>query len=265
MAIYFEEIWDFASACCENAKEIATALRLSANQRSIKEAREAELLADLPGFADLPNRYGLTAWAAILSVDLRDSSERALKLGPKPTYVTMHTYLPVMAKLVHEAGAVVVGLRGDGLFAAFGFEKISSHEETPANCHDAVRDAALCGERMITAVREVVSPVLIENGIHGDEDGLRVGVGVDAGPIVVTNIGFQRAAETTAYGPAINTACHLADGSNRIKISSYAYHLFPNGPEGKVTCEPTDDESFVLHYPPELSELPHLPSSRVLR
>ncbi len=125
MPIYFEELWSFASACCRKANEVATSLRLSNNQLQLKEAEEAELLGDLPRFADLGNGYGLTGWAAILSVDLRGSSDRALKLGAGPTYVAMHTYLPAMARLVNAVDAVVVGLRGDGLFAAFGFEEIS--------------------------------------------------------------------------------------------------------------------------------------------
>lgn len=204
----FAEIWSLAYERCDDACDIADRVikfsERTANAHVIKKARS---IADLPGITQLDVGYGMSAWAAILSVDLVGSSNRAVKLGAKKTYVTMHTYMPVMAELASKHG-YVVGLRGDGLFAAYGLTKLTGTgmEVTPEVADKAVGDAAKTGKAMIEAADEIVSRVLEEKDIEGK---IVVRIGIDVGPIVVTRIGIDSAQEVTTYGPAVNAACKM--------------------------------------------------------
>src|SRR5262249_10080455 len=145
-------------------------------------------------------------YAAILSFDIRKSTDRALRIGPRDTYITMHTYLPTMLKIIDEAKGLSVGLRGDGALACFGLVDTSeSPRVTNEDCTRAVRRATNCAHAMIEAIDTVVNPVLLEGDIEGE---LRMGVGIDIGDIVATNIGLGDARDLTAYGNCVNKACH---------------------------------------------------------
>lgn len=182
--------------CLRKANEIAD------NHIVFNERAESKALfmANLPRFAAMPHTYGYSGWAAVLSVDLRGSSRRAVRIGPRDTFITMQTYLPTMAYVVGRTGGTVVGLRGDGLFAAFG---LTEGPKRPPRSHraDAARDAVNCGAAMLETIDEYIDPGLERYDIEGD---LRIGVGIAVGSVVVTRIGWEDAQEVTTYSPGQN-------------------------------------------------------------
>lgn len=179
---------------------------------------------------EMPLGFGTKAWAAILFVDLRNSSKRAEKYGERDTYLTMHAYLPTMAHLVSQASGIVVGYRGDGLFAAFGLSLEGTNSIALNEGHE-VRNAVDCAKSMIEAVDEAVEPELRSYDVPGD---LQVGCGIDASKVVLTRIGLHENSESTAYGNAVNKASKLSGGSGEVVVSAGARNLYPKGKGGRI-------------------------------
>lgn len=242
----------FAQDCFDEADTAAKAIRLSTFSESVKNAKSygARLLADEPGFSDVHTFRGMRAWGALLAFDLRRSSARALALGPKDTYVTMHTYLPTMLSIVDSAGGVVVGLRGDGAIACFGLVDLTPEgmTVTTEQAERAVSKACDCGDAMVKAIDKVVNKVLVKGGVRG---GLQVGVGIDVGNIVATNIGLGGARELTAYGNCVNKCCKRSCGNNLVILTLDARKMFPTSPGGRTKFRRYKDEAdaFILRYP----------------
>lgn len=245
----FDSIQDIVNGCLEAAIEAADVIKLSESVKMTRGSARLSLLGSEPKFAKLPKFYGMKGWAAILSVDLRDSSNRAVRVGARNTYVTMHTYLPTMAAVVGKADGRVVGLRGDGLFACFGLTELrgTGTEVTPEVGGKAVKDAANCGKAMIEAVNEAINPALARAKIPA---GLEVGIGIDTGDIVVTRIGLEDVEEITAYGPAVNHACKLR-AHNAVVISNRAYQIFPTSKGGRLTFQKSGN-NWRVDYPRDM-------------
>ena len=211
----------------------------TANRIQLEEVRKfaaaKQMVADIPRYARLKLASAEKAWAAILFMDMRDSTARAQRVGPRATFIAMHTLLPAMALLVSDGGGYIVGFRGDGLFGAFG---IDEHAANPAGMSkgEAVKKAAVCGQAMVEAVTGVVNPLLERFKLAAD---IRIGIGVDVGEIVITRIGLEGAHEVSAYGNAVNMASKLCGlANNTIVISPASDTLYPTGPNGKVSTTP---------------------------
>jgi adenylate cyclase len=244
--VHHAEILEIVSDCFEKAREIA--YNIIVFNEGVKRAK-ALMMASLPKFAAMPNAFGFAGWAAILSVDLRGSSARANRIGARDTFITMQTYLPSMAFLVGKADGMIVGLRGDGLFAAFGFKEKPGKPSRVAQ-GKAVQRAAACGMAMLQTVDGYIDPVLAEGRI---ESNLRIGVGIDAGEIVVTRIGWEDAQEVTTYGECVNTACKMK-ADHCIAVSEHAWDLYPKSETGRIGVEPME-EGLELVVPPDLLPL----------
>ena len=247
MTVLFKDVETFAQEQFDKASEGSVAIRLSESKYASASAMtrnemmverygsiSAKALGDNPEFQELKTGYGKSIWAVILSVDLRRSTKREIRIGPKKTHLTMHTYLPTMVNLVGSYEGSVVGLRGDGLIAQFGETKIVKNdgsEVSPKVAERAAKQAVRCGKSMIEAVEEIINPILARNDI---EAGLAVGIGIDQSDLVVTRIGHLTSNELTAYGPAVNKACKFSDRSNQIRVTNRVESLYPEGKKGKV-------------------------------
>lgn len=254
------EVRDFASKCLATAEHVADSIQLKAAasiQASLNTKYGKRFEDELP---EMPRFFGWKAWAVILSVDLRKSSVRAVDVGPRGTYMSMHTYLPTMAELVNSNAGMVIGLRGDGLFAGFGVTKwddvrkkypIEEDEIT-----ESVRSASKCGKAMIESTDEVLEPLFNEKKISSKLAGpLQIGVGIDLGEIVITNIGIEEASERTAYGPAVNNACKLTAGNSEIRMTKQARDVYPKSENGRMRFRLFQNYHRIEH-PPDYRVLP---------
>lgn len=213
--------------------------------------REAQTISDDPDFCVLERYDAMRAWAAFVSFDLRKSSKRATRIGPRDTYITMHTYMPTMLEVIKGMGGTVVGLRGDGAIAMLGVVKLDDPKRR-VQTDEGERAAGLgceCGQGLVECVVDVINPVLAKGGV---EAGLAVGVGVDVGEFVATRIGIERAYDLTAYGDCVNKACHRSDhGHNRVVVTNDVRVMFPEGKGGKTTFPdvPNQTDAYFLKYP----------------
>lgn len=273
MIAKFEEIEAFAAQKLQEARRGSAGIPfaiLEQYQAVEKSAGSTRMSAsargsitDLPEYKVLEHSTGRAAWAVVLAVDLRQSSWRAIHHGAENTFLTMHTYLPTMARLVKDAEGQVIGMRGDGLFAGFGVTTLtgSNSEVAPAVGSKAAQSGVRCGKAMIEAIEDIINPLLKSEGMP---DGLQIGVGVDVGNVVITRIGLETANEVTAYGPPINRVCKSLTSNllNCIRVADKVKDLFPSSKGGRVTFKPSPP-GFEVVYPSDMYMLDR--SSETLR
>jgi class 3 adenylate cyclase len=219
----------------------------TAGRITLYEKRAAVgMVADLPVFRRLDVGSAEKAWAVILFVDMRGSTARAVRVGARDTFITMHALLPALAFLANEYNGYIVGFRGDGLFAAFGIKEDGTNS-SELDEERTVQVACLCGKAMLEAVDEIVNPVLAEVEITGD---VEIGIGVDVGEIVITRIGLQHAHEVTAYGNAVNVASKLSSkAAGAIFLSQYGAGLYPSSSGGRARIELVTSDCYQILCP----------------
>jgi len=250
MSVSIDEVQAFASSQLERAKGFAETIRFSNNQKSMNETLTNEAWAirasieDDPDFASLSVSDGISAWASILSVDLRDSTKLADQISARHMYLMIHTLLPTLAYVCEKSSGDVMNFRGDGLFAGFGLKKITDAASEPSGEQklDANRRAVVCGLNLIEAVSQGVEVVLSNEGIEVD---LHAGVGIDCGHVTVTRVGWMSAGELTAYGSCVNQACKLSDSRDQVIVSPRVTDLYPASVGGRLRFSDNGGEGFA--------------------
>src|SRR2546421_305808 len=119
MIATIEDVREFIAAVYDNAEEAAAGI-FQFSEGVVKNARTKAMLASYPTYSSLQLGGGKEVWCAILYTDLRNSSNRAVEIGPRGTYLSMHCLLGGLAYLVQKARGCVSNFRGDGLFGLFG-------------------------------------------------------------------------------------------------------------------------------------------------
>jgi adenylate cyclase len=105
---------------------------------------------------------------------------------------------------VQAAGGRLDKFIGDGVMAIFGLDR-----EPEVACRQAL-DAA---RRMGLALDD------LNEALSGDLDTpLRIGIGLHAGPAIVGEMGYDRAASLTAIGDTVNTASRLESLTKEFKV-----------------------------------------------
>lgn len=256
MEFDFQDVKQFAESCFDSANIAATVIQFSLNEEHARYAKGARVeepysISSEPQFAELENYFGMAAHSVILSVDLRQSSKRAVEIGAKNTYLTMHTYLPTMAELVAMATGKIVGLRGDGLFAAFGLAVKGNAQQTQTELATSVKNATNCGKGMLETIDDIINPLLARKGIRGD---LSIGVGIAVGEVVVTRIGIRDANEITVYGPPVNQACKLCSKVSGVALTKTAEQCYPTSKGGRMRFSPFEG-GFRVNFPSDYAIL----------
>lgn len=233
-----------------DALEKGVTLNRQANGTSLIEAKASASVADDPRYNLLDDGWGQAAFAVILSVDLRNSTYRAVRHGPKATYLTMHSFLPTMAYLASHCGGKIIGLRGDGLFAGFQITETLTEDKffDTSKAAKAASQSVECGFGMVQAIEMVLNPILAQEGVP---NGLEIGVGITSGNLVITRIGFDSATEITAYGSCVNEACKLSThGKNQVFVSRAVQDYYPVSNEGTVKFSLVPNIGYLLKdYP----------------
>ena len=175
---------------------------------------------------------------AVLFVDMRNSTNRALQIGPEKTFLTMHAFIPALLEVIRCYDGKVVDIMGDGIMVFFG-GKASNISKVIA-----VQNAGLCGKDMLIVRENVINPILKNDGIVREVD---IGVGVSYGDVIVTKIGIQEFFDVKAYGDCVNKASKYSDGYNQVKVSKQVKEMWPSSKGGKISFSLTKDgECYVI-------------------
>lgn len=210
------------------AAQAALALERTALLRRIEQ--EAEARAHLSRFLspalveqarsgalDL-RKGGQLLPTTVLFSDIRGFTSISERVGPEETVRMLGEYFERMVDCVFRHGGVLDKFIGDAVMAIWG---------APVGRADDVDRALACAREMLAELESL-------NASWGREP-IAIGIGVNAGPAVVGNIGSSKRLEYTAIGDTVNLAsrlCGLA-GAGEIVLSEGALALA----SGRVEAE----------------------------
>ena len=124
---------------------------------------------------------------SVLFLDVRDFTSFAEQTDARQVVEALNDLFERVVPCVHEYGGQVDKFVGDGLVAVFGApERQSDH-----------------AQRAVAAARAIVDAV----DAHGE--GLRVGVGVNTGPVIAGTVGGGGRVDFTVIGDTVNTAARV--------------------------------------------------------
>lgn len=137
----------------------------------------------------------------VLFADIRSFTDFSEKHSPQQVVAMLNAYFDAVVPAIEAAGGVIDKYMGDGIMVLFG---------VPASYPDHALRALRAAVTMVKAVhaRKELWRKLDVKGVWG-ERGLRIGVGVHTGRVVVGAIGSKRRLDYTAIGDAVNAAARI--------------------------------------------------------
>ena len=142
-----------------------------------------------------PQAHGGEHYVALLFADIRGFTSISEGKLPYDVVFLLNRYFRATGHAIEAAGGRLDKFIGDGVMAIFG---LNSDPKT------ACRQALDAARRMALALDD------LNEALSGDLDlPLRIGIGLHAGPAIVGEMGYERAAQITAIGDTVNTASRL--------------------------------------------------------
>lgn len=172
---------------------------LAEQERRLRLARyfSPHVAAALAERAPGPRR----ATATVLFCDVRGFTAYCDEREPELVLELLGRWFDIATRVVFEHGGMVDKLLGDGMMAAFGVP-----EPTP----DAAGQAIRCAATLVERARDV--------DLDGTDSGLRVGVGVHTGPVVVGDLGSDTFVDFTVLGATVNLASRLESMTKELGV-----------------------------------------------
>jgi adenylate cyclase len=152
-----------------------------------------------------PGLLGEERPVAILFADLRDFTRLSEHRLPFDVVHLLNRWFRAMGEAVEVAGGRVDKFIGDGVMALFGTE---GSPDPARACREALAAARLMAEGL-AALNQRLAPELGE--------GLRIGIGVHVGPVILGMLGHGQAVGLTAIGDAVNTASRLESACKELR------------------------------------------------
>jgi adenylate cyclase len=154
----------------------------------------------LPGLDD--------ARGTILFADIADSTGLALRIGARQFGETLKRYYQNSTHLIFENGGMLDKFLGDGIMATFGMNN---------GGNDAEIQAVRTGLAMLDMIEK-------------DQEGIKLGIGVNTGSVVAGYVTTTDRIEFTVVGEAVNVAFKLQEIArpNRLFVGQSTYEAIHN-------------------------------------
>jgi adenylate cyclase len=136
----------------------------------------------------------------IFFCDIRDFTNLAERMDPEELATTLHNFLNPMSKIVVKHGGTIDKFIGDAIMALYG---------APLHFDDHARRACATALEMIDTLK-----VLDKEWVGQGRPALRIGIGINSGPVAVGNMGSDSLFDYTAIGDNVNLAARL-EGLNK--------------------------------------------------
>src|SRR5262249_13102829 len=133
----------------------------------------------------------------ILFADIRGFTSMSEARPAQDIVTLLNEYFEVMVEVLFRFEGTLDKFVGDEIMALFG---------APLALSDAPLAAVACAVEMHRALGEFNRPRLAER-----QEAIRVGIGINTGPVVTGAIGSSRAIQYTAIGDPVNTASRLCN------------------------------------------------------
>ena len=161
---------------------------------------------------------GETKNTTIFFSDIRSFTAISEKLEPAEVVEFLNEYMTAMVDCVNDTYGVVDKFIGDAIMAVWG---------APTSAGSPQQDALNC---IRAALRMRAALIVFNRGRGGDKKPIiRIGCGINSGPVVAGQIGSQQRMEYTVIGDAVNLASRT-EALNKpmgtdILITEYTYEL----------------------------------------
>jgi adenylate cyclase len=132
---------------------------------------------------------------SVLFTDIRGFTTMSEHLDPEALVKLLHDFLNPMSNIIIDQGGTIDKYMGDAIMALFG---------APLEQPDHARQACRAALRMEDTLEE-----LNRQWTKEGRPPLRIGVGVNSGPVAVGNMGSDRLFDYTAIGDNVNLASRL--------------------------------------------------------
>ncbi|MDO9382363.1 MAG: adenylate/guanylate cyclase domain-containing protein [Hyphomicrobiaceae bacterium] len=159
--------------------------------RLLPPGSASPLMVDL----DEADASGVEKSLAVMFVDMRGFTRLAHDRLPFDTVFILNQFFGAVGAAIVDNGGRIDKFMGDGLLAVFG-----QHTGVKSACRQALRTA----RAIDLALDEVNAKIESEIGTT-----LQVGIGLDAGPLLLGRIGFGEAVDYTVIGAPVNVASRL--------------------------------------------------------
>jgi adenylate cyclase len=136
----------------------------------------------------------------IFFCDIRDFTNLAERMAPEELAATLHNFLNPMSKIVVKHGGTIDKFIGDAIMALYG---------APLHFDDHARRACATALEMIDTLK-----VLDKEWVGQGRPALKIGIGINSGPVAVGNMGSDTLFDYTAIGDNVNLAARL-EGLNK--------------------------------------------------
>jgi adenylate cyclase len=136
----------------------------------------------------------------IFFCDIRDFTTVSESLPPESLAKLLHDFLNPMSKIVVKHSGTIDKFMGDAIMALYG---------APIHYPDHARRACLTAVEMQETLRQ-----LDQEWVAQGRPSLRVGIGINSGPVAVGNMGSDTLFDYTAIGDNVNLAARL-EGLNK--------------------------------------------------
>jgi adenylate cyclase len=140
---------------------------------------------------------GVQRVCTVMFSDLRGFTQFSETQPVERVIAVVNHYLNEMTEAILDAGGTLIAYMGDGIMAVFG---------APLEQDDHADRAMRAAREMIGERLQTFNDWLAEQGYPS---GLRMGVGLNTGPVMCGNVGAEQRVEYTAIGDTTNTASRL--------------------------------------------------------
>ncbi len=143
-----------------------------------------------------PGLGGTEQEITVMFVDIRSFTARSAELAPNEAVGLLNEFLRAMVEVVEgEHGGMINKFLGDGFMALFG---VGSDSRNHA-------ERALAAGRSMQRAMERLNFERVARG----EDPIKIGIGINTGPVIVGSIGSPDRMEFTAIGNTVNVASRI--------------------------------------------------------
>jgi class 3 adenylate cyclase len=143
--------------------------------------------------------------------DLRGFTAISEKYSPEQVVTMLNRYFEPMVEIIQKHGGTIDDILGDGMFIMFG---------APLRMQDHASRAVACAIDMQLAM-EGVNKANLRDGLPP----LEMGIGLNAGEVIIGNIGSEKRAKFSAIGSPVNMAARVESYTTggQLLVSSSVY------------------------------------------